>query len=83
MYREIHITALLLFSLVFQACITQATENNIVEKNNSSGSVNKIIHSETLDNSSVEQNQEKPEKVKTNEVPEIEFRDISNNANQE
>lgn len=78
MYRGIYISALLLFSLIFQACATQSIENNIVEKTNSGEIANKIIFVETSNNSSSEHNQEKPEKEKKNKVPEIEFRDISN-----
>ena len=78
MHRDIYIPALILSSLIFQACMSQATENKIVKKNNSSEIVNKIAHSETSNNYSIEQNQEKPEKEATSKVPKIEYRDISN-----
>lgn len=77
MYRIICLYALFLLSLAFQACTTQATENNIVEKTNSSESVNKNTYSETSSDNSVEQKQKNLEEVKKDEPPEIEYRNIS------
>ncbi len=78
MYRKIYLYALLLFSLVFQACTTKATENNIVEKNNSGEIVNKNTYSETSSGNSVEQNQKNLEKSEKDKPAKIEYLDISN-----
>ena len=77
MYIKIYLYAFLLFSLTLQACTTKATENNIVEKNNSSEIVNENTHSESSSDNPVEQNQKILEEVEKDEPPKTEYRDIS------
>ena len=69
MYKSIYLIALLLFSLGSESCTSQATSNIVFEENNPS---------ETTNNSPIEHNQEELRKVEINELPEIEYRDISN-----